>query len=68
MQDHDIHAVVHGKESAQEQSEGLHPMGRTHAEAGEHHEGGVAETKDNELTRAPIPGPPAPLRTVRRQE
>lgn len=69
MQDHsgaDIH-VVHREESTQEQSvlEGLQPMGRTHAGAGEHHEeGGVAETKGDELTRTPIPCLPAPLRGV----
>lgn len=67
MQDHggvDIRAVVHGEESAQEQSEGLQPMGRTHAGAGEHHERRVAETKGDEMTRAPISGPHAPLRGV----
>lgn len=70
MQDHggaDIHAVLHGEESTEEHSvpEELQPMGRTHAGAEEHHEeGGVAETKGDELTRTPILFPPAPLRGV----
>lgn len=70
MKDHggaDTHAVLHGEESTQKHSvpEGLQPMGRTHAGAGEHcEEGGVAETKGDELTRIPIPCPPAPLRGV----
>lgn len=63
----DIHAVVHGEESTEEQSvpEGLKPMGQTHTGAGEHHEeGGAAEKKGDELTRTPIPYPTAVLRGV----
>ncbi|GAB0186285.1 zinc finger and BTB domain-containing protein 5 [Grus japonensis] len=42
--------------------EGLYPVKRTHAGAGEQHEEeGAAETKHYELTATPIPHPPVPL-------